>query len=308
MEKIPQEKFNKLIIKIILSGLIFLIGIGLIIYTLYQQNYFTFLNQNSQKNNSQITTNENSYTQKVNSDESANENTNPTEESQPNTEETTTTPNNETNSNNATQTPQNWWDYPNEILTTTKDGSDPLVLVNKKYKLPSIYQPNDLVDSSATGFSGGHQIRSVIVGDLIELRNAAVNAGISLDLQSGYRSYSTQEGTYSYWLSYNGGDQAYTDQISARAGHSQHQLGTAVDFNSYEGGYLRLWQDFNITNAAAWLKDNSWKYGFIMSYPEGREAETGFAYEGWHFRWIGKDNAQQCYNSGLVLDKWLESR
>jgi LAS superfamily LD-carboxypeptidase LdcB len=205
----------------------------------------------------------------------------------------------------------NWWDYPSEILPVTKDPNNPLVLVSKKYQLPSSYEPADLTDTVSTGITGGSatlRLRSVILTDLTELGNAAKSANISIGIQSAYRSYSNQVDTYNYWLGQNGGDVSSTDQISARPGHSQHQLGTGLDFNSYEGGYLRLWQDFNTTNAAAWLKENAWHYGFIMSYPEGRESETGYAYEAWHFRWVGKTNAREWYESGLVLDKWLETK
>jgi D-alanyl-D-alanine carboxypeptidase len=199
----------------------------------------------------------------------------------------------------------NWWDYPSNISPVTKDPNNPLVLVNKKYQLPASYEPSDLTDTNVTGLTPGFLMRSVTINDLTELANAASAAGVNIGIQSTYRSFSNQEATYSYWLGYLGGDISATDQVSARAGHSQHQLGTALDFNSYEGGYLRLWQDFNITYAASWLKDNAWKYGFVLSYPEGRESETTFAYEGWHFRWIGKENASNWQASGEVLDVWL---
>jgi D-alanyl-D-alanine carboxypeptidase len=218
---------------------------------------------------------------------------------------TSTEPTSSPSTLNSTLSTNSWWDYPNEILPITKDANNPLVLVNKKYQLPASYEPSDLTSTDATGLAGGMLVRSVIIPDLTELANAASTAGISLGVQSGYRSYSNQVSTYNYWLGQNSGDVASTDTVSARAGHSQHQLGTAVDFNSSEGGYLRLWQDFNTTNAAAWLNENAWHYGFVMAYPEGRESETGYAYEGWHFRWIGKENASEWASSGMVLDVWL---
>lgn len=201
----------------------------------------------------------------------------------------------------------NWWNYPDPIYETTRNGDDMLVLVNKQYRLSASYYPSDLVDLSQTGIpdSGGKQGRAIMITNLTQMYNDAYAEGINLSLLSGFRSYDTQVSTYNYWVNYNGGDIDYTDTISARPGHSQHQLGTAIDFGVYEDGYLQMWQDFNDTRAADWLAQNAWKYGFALSFPAGAESTTGFAYEGWHFRFIGVDNASDWHASGLLLELWL---
>jgi D-alanyl-D-alanine carboxypeptidase len=199
-----------------------------------------------------------------------------------------------------------WWSYPAEILAATKSGDDLTVLVNKKYKLPANYSPSGLVAASTSGIRtvGSISVRSVIISDLKELGTAAKAAGVNLSIISGYRSYSYQVSTYQYWVNYNKGSVDAADRVSARPGHSQHQLGTTIDFSSSEIGD-KIGSAFHNTKAAKWLAENAWKYGFAIAYPAGKETVTGYSYESWHFRYIGKANAATWKASGLVLDQWL---
>jgi len=200
-----------------------------------------------------------------------------------------------------------WWGYPETILQTTRSGDDLLVLVNKEYKLPQTYAPSDLVLASEAGIrrGGSYYLRSILINDLRDMVNAATTDSIDLSIVSGYRSYNTQINTYNYWVGINGIDGA--DKISARAGHSQHQLGTAIDFSSSEVAD-GLGGSFKYTNAAAWLAANSWKYGFVISYPEGYEPITGYSYESWHYRYIGISNAKEMHDSGMILELYLRSK
>jgi D-alanyl-D-alanine carboxypeptidase len=149
-------------------------------------------------------------------------------------------------------------------------------------------------------------IRSILIPDLQEMVNAATADGIDLSIRSAYRSYATQQSTYNYWLSVNGGNVGATDQVSARPGHSQHQLGTAIDFSSKEIND-GLSGTFASTQASKWLADNAWKYGFVIGYPAGYESITGYMYESWHYRYIGKTNAQDMINNGMILELYLRS-
>ena len=200
-----------------------------------------------------------------------------------------------------------WWGYPETILDATRSGNDLLVLVNKEYKLPQSYAPSDLVLASNAGLrrGGSYYLRSILIDDLRNMVNAATTDSIDLSIVSGYRSYSTQASTYNYWVSVNGQDGG--DKISARPGHSQHQLGTAIDFSSSEVAD-GLGGSFKNTNAAAWLANNSWKYGFVISYPSGYEAVTGYSYESWHYRYIGIANAKEMHDSGMILELYLRSK
>lgn len=202
-----------------------------------------------------------------------------------------------------------WWTYPAKIQMCTRNGDDLLVLVNKEYKLPQSYAPKDLVSASLSGIrkGSGYYLRKIIINDLKNLVTDAKADGIDLSIRSGYRSYATQISTYNYWLNINGGSISATDKISARAGHSQHQLGTTVDFSSAEiadglGG------SFSSTKASKWLAKNAWKYGFVISYPSGYESITRYSYESWHYRYIGKANAQEMINNGMILELYLRSK
>ncbi len=199
-----------------------------------------------------------------------------------------------------------WWSYPSEIVGITADPNNLLVLVNKKYKLSSTYVPTGLINLGESGVrNSGHYLgRAVILEDLKRMGLDAKAGGIDLAISNSYRSYSTQQSVYNNWLKRYNYNYSFVDTFSARAGHSQHQLGTTIDFTTSESND-QIGNVFNSTKACAWLAENGWKYGFVLSYPSGAEAVTGYKYEGWHYRYIGVENALALRNSGLVLDEFL---
>ena len=201
-----------------------------------------------------------------------------------------------------------WWEYPDVIYTTKRSGDDLLVLVNKQYKLPSSYAPKDLVKASKSGIRRGenYYLRSIVIPDLTKMINDAKSEGVDLCIVSGYRSYQTQIDTYNYWLKMNNGNTSLVDTFSARAGHSQHQLGTAIDFSTNEIGD-KLGDEFSNTRASKWLYQNAHKYGFVISYPKGYENITGYKHESWHYRYIGVENAKSMIKSGEILELFLRS-
>ena len=174
------------------------------------------------------------------------------------------------------------------------------------YTLPSTYAPPDLVPVSMAGFTGegrANVVRAIVIDDLTALRAAAGAAGHQLAVLSAYRSYGTQQATFAYWVNVGGYDQAL--RSSARAGHSEHQLGTAIDFSS--GGTSKPWEndDWATTPPGKWLAQNAWRYGFVLSYPAGTENVTCYEYEPWHYRWVGRDEALAVLQSGLTLRAFL---
>ena len=199
-----------------------------------------------------------------------------------------------------------WWEYPDTIYPTKRNGDDLLVLVNKQYKLPSSYAPKDLVKASKSGIRRGenYYLRNIVIPDLTRMITDAKLEGVDLSIVSGYRSYQTQIDTYNYWLKMNNGNTSLVDTFSARAGHSQHQLGTAIDFSTNE---IRdkLGDEFSNTKASKWLSQNAYKYGFVISYPKGYENITGYKHESWHYRYIGVENAQNMINLGKILELYL---
>ncbi|HQJ73659.1 MAG TPA: M15 family metallopeptidase, partial [Candidatus Dojkabacteria bacterium] len=199
-----------------------------------------------------------------------------------------------------------WWEYPSTIYPTKRNGDDLLVLVNKQYKLPSSYAPKDLVKASKSGIRRGenYYLRNIVIPDLTRMITDAKSEGVDLSIVSGYRSYQTQIDTYNYWLRMNNGNTSLVDTFSARAGHSQHQLGTVIDFSTNE---IRdkLGDEFSNTKASKWLSQHAYKYGFVISYPKGFENITGYKHESWHYRYIGVENAQNMINLGKILELYL---
>ncbi len=107
---------------------------------------------------------------------------------------------------------------------------------------------------------------------------------------------------FSGYVQQMGQDQA--ERISARPGHSEHQMGTAIDFTSASAGY-GLGEGFAQTPEGAWLSQNAPRFGFVMSYPAGKESVTGYAYEPWHFRYVGIDVARAVVARGITLTEYL---
>jgi D-alanyl-D-alanine carboxypeptidase len=179
-------------------------------------------------------------------------------------------------------------------------------LLDTIFRLPSDYYPADLVDSSAAGLNGGYPIRSFIVADLKAMVDAARSAGAPLAVVSGFRSYAQQRTTFDYWVSVAGRELAL--RTSARPGHSEHQLGTALDFTSAGGGAPWEYADWAQTPAGAWIAANAWRYGFAMSYPAGSFASTGYDYEPWHYRYVGRRAAADLRSRGIPLRQYLWER
>jgi D-alanyl-D-alanine carboxypeptidase len=176
-------------------------------------------------------------------------------------------------------------------------------VLDTTYRLTASYAPGDLRSTSTAGLNGGNSVRAFVIADLRAMANAARAAGARLAVQSAYRSYSTQRSTFAYWSRVSGYSAAL--KSSARAGHSEHQLGTTVDFRSYGGSAAWYYADWGNSKAGAWLMKNAWKYGFVMSYPKGKSSVTCYAYEPWHYRYVGRPMAATIRASGLTLREFL---
>ena len=176
-------------------------------------------------------------------------------------------------------------------------------LLDPTYRLSSIYKPTDLRTTSYASLNGGFYVRRHVIADLKLMAEAARRAGARLSVQSAFRSYATQKSTFDYWVRVHG--YAVALKESARAGHSEHQLGTTVDFRSYGGSAPWNYTDWGTTKAGAWLKANAYKFGFVMSYPKGKTTVTCYTYEPWHYRYVGRTRAAKIRASGLTLREFL---
>ncbi|MGK0189042.1 MAG: D-alanyl-D-alanine carboxypeptidase [Verrucomicrobiales bacterium] len=188
-----------------------------------------------------------------------------------------------------------WWSYPDTIEIVVP-GNDPLTLrVDKGHQLPADYVPPRLtvIDASVIATNKEIQVMEDLIGPLRKLNAQAVIDGVDLSVISGYRSFDYQEKTYSGWINSNSGDRHAADKISARPGHSEHQLGSTIDFSTAEINH-GIGGRFHRTRACAWLLANAPKFGFRLSYPEGKERETRYSHEGWHWRfWVDSASALQ---------------
>jgi zinc D-Ala-D-Ala carboxypeptidase len=186
-----------------------------------------------------------------------------------------------------------------DVLTPHRGYGDwAITLLDTIYHLPADYAPGDLVDSSAAGVNGGYLLRSFVAAELREMAAAARAAGAPIQLVSGYRSYAQQQATFDYWVRVGGYEAAL--RTSARAGHSEHQLGTAIDVTSEGGAAPWEYADWAATSAGAWMRTNAWRYGFVMSYPHGSFDRTCYDYEPWHYRYVGRELAARIAGSGLT--------
>lgn len=160
-----------------------------------------------------------------------------------------------------------------------------VLIVNKSYSLPEDYNPGDLTPACQAAFD--------------ELVDAAAEEGLEIYLISGFRSYELQTSLYSRYVAEDG--QAAADTYSARPGHSEHQSGLAIDVNS-------LSNSFADTPEGLWLAAHAHEYGFIIRYAEEKQAITGYIYEPWHIRFVGKPTAKAVYESGLCLEEYFGLR
>ena len=179
------------------------------------------------------------------------------------------------------------------------------VLVDQSHPLPPGYVPEDLVSLWAYGIPTHGEdmlLRREAAEHLSRLVSAAAADGEELVVASAYRSYLQQQRSYGRLTSVYG---AGADRISAPPGSSQHQLGTAVDFTNAWVGY-KLRQSFGVTSASWWLAHHAPEYGFVLAYPIGKEAQTGYRWEPWHYRYVGVENAKRLLASGLSLQEFLE--
>ncbi|MCV0403401.1 MAG: D-alanyl-D-alanine carboxypeptidase family protein [Chloroflexi bacterium] len=181
-----------------------------------------------------------------------------------------------------------------------------LVVLDRSYALPSDYAPGDLVPASTAGLTGASGTKLVsrrIVEDLAAMSAAWRAAGLQVIVESAYRSYGNQAATFNSWVARLGYSAALAR--SARPGHSEHQLGTALDLTS--PGWGGRFGDWAADSAeGAWMAAHGWEYGFVMSYPAGSQALTCFSYEPWHYRWIGREAAAAQRASGLHPRQFLE--
>lgn len=171
------------------------------------------------------------------------------------------------------------------------------VVVTKLRPLsPLSYVPADLVAVSGVPGGAGQQMRREAAAAMTRMYDAANAQGVPFRILTAYRSYGFQQGVYGSSARVSG--TAETDRRVARPGYSEHQTGLAADINDVPANKLK--RTFGASAAGTWVREHGHEYGFIVSYPDGSEAVTGYLYEPWHIRYVGEDVAQDMYDAGVT--------
>lgn len=167
---------------------------------------------------------------------------------------------------------------------------DGILVANKDYGLPSNYAPE----------SGSEDTEAMQAFN--EMKKAAKKDGLEINVRSGYRNYDTQVQLYNNYVQRDG--KAAADRYSSVPGFSEHQTGLALDIST--GNHQKsIGPWFDEKPQAKWLYENAYKYGFILRYPKGKEDITGYMYESWHYRYIGKEHSKNFKMNDLTLEEYL---
>lgn len=176
------------------------------------------------------------------------------------------------------------------------DLEAPYLIVNKYRALPADYVPEDMVALPSGKLATRETAEAYALMDA-----DAKEAGCKLYAASAYRSYTNQDTVYNRYLKRDG-DRALVDTYSARPGHSEHQTGMAIDLTGSFGSL----SDFKKTPEGAWVKENCYKYGFIVRYQADNENYTGYQDEPWHIRYVGVETAAAMRELGInTLEEYV---
>lgn len=190
-------------------------------------------------------------------------------------------------------------------LVYNNPNDEYLLLVNREHSLEENYEPDDLVIPNIplqTSSDMTAHVRYQVSVELENMFNDAKKDHINLIGISGYRSCDYQTIVYNDAVANDGAIAA--DNYVAHPGHSEHQTGLAIDVLSDE--YNNLDEGFENTESFKWLSENISNYGFIIRYPKGKEDITGYSYEPWHLRYVGKNAAKEINDNQLTLEEYLK--
>ncbi|MGL4759887.1 MAG: M15 family metallopeptidase [Sarcina sp.] len=185
-----------------------------------------------------------------------------------------------------------------------ENKNDLIVLCNKEFMLGENYVPSDLVVPNVplthpAGNEPSHLRKDGARALEVMFEDAKKDGLEKLYLVSGYRSYNYQYNIFHTSMKNRGKE--HTEKYMAKPGHSEHQTGLTADISIKSAGF-GLEESFEDTKEGKWLAKNAHKYGFILRYPKERVETTGYAYEPWHFRYVGKNISEYMFKNNLVLE------
>ncbi len=168
------------------------------------------------------------------------------------------------------------------------------ILVNKYNYLSKDYIPNNLVNVNSSGI----RLVKEAYDSFKDMANNAKKENLNLRIISAYRSFEYQNNLYNKYLQKDPQDKV--DTYSARPGYSEHQTGLSIDIDNKNIDYNK----FHLTKEYTWMQNNAYKYGFILRYPLGKEVITGYQYESWHYRYVGKKIAKEIHDLNTTFEEY----
>ena len=191
---------------------------------------------------------------------------------------------------------------PLDAAAPQNDVDSTLFLVNRQYTITEAFEPDDLREAQVPG--SVRRMREEAAAALEEMFAACKEeTGITLISISGYRSYEKQNNIYSRKLRAVKRDVAKAQEYVAPPGASEHQLGLAMDIGQKNKTHLN--DKFADTPGAQWAYENCWRFGFILRYGKDWEDVTGYKYESWHFRYVGKEVAKEIHEANIPYETWM---
>lgn len=181
---------------------------------------------------------------------------------------------------------------PSKYLNTEK------ILVNKYNYVTEDYIPENLQIVSSKYSSKTVKLVSYAKEAFEELAAAAEKENYTINAMSSYRDYAYQNTLYNNYAKKDGYDNA--DTYSARPGYSEHQTGLAVDIDNKK----EYFTNFEKTKEYEWMQNNAYKYGFILRFPKDKVLETGYEYESWHYRYVGKEIAKYIHDNNMCYEEY----
>ena len=190
-------------------------------------------------------------------------------------------------------------DYPfYENIKQTPYLNKTYILVNKYIFLPHDYVPNGLEEIDNNYTDSAKKLVKEAKYSFEEMAKDAKKENLNIRVISAYRSYEYQKKLYDDYVKNDGKNKA--DTYSARPGFSEHQTGLVIDVDNFKLGY----EQFESTKEFEWMQNNAYKYGFILRYPENKENITGYIYEPWHYRYVGKKIAKYIHKNKISFDEY----
>ena len=191
---------------------------------------------------------------------------------------------------------------PYEYTIPAKNLNTETILVNKYYYIEDNYVPDNLEAINRKYALSNMRLVYKAKEAFEALSKKAQEEDLNIIAMSTYRSYSYQVNLYNRYVKKDGKEKA--DTYSGRPGHSEHQTGLAVDVYNKKEDYT----NFENTKEFEWMQQHAHEYGFILRFPKGKEKETGYQYEAWHYRYVGKEVATYIHDNNITLEEYYATK